>query len=360
MTGRERFLAAIERRPMDRIPRADSFWEETLNEYGKTSAELAAQFDFDTVMFALDNSMRFETKRIDLGTQEEGWDRYGFHMKRNKGRSTLHYLDFATAEPGNWEKYKDQFIVDKAGESRVDADAYFLRTTPAPGWEEAVKRINSRGGDKFRMINFYGPWEGTWRHHGFENTLMDFIAEPEMTEEMFDRITNVSLESLDYALSLGMQVDSIWLVEDLGSTRAGLFSVDHYRKLLKPYHKKIFGFCHAHGLKTVMHSCGEVSAFIPDLIDAGLDVLQGLQANTSLDVVKLKKQYGKDLAFMGNISDMVMSESFEAIREEMTRKIPVAMEGGGYIYHSDHSVPPSVPYERYCKVMALLDELGRY
>ena len=108
-----------------------------------------------------------------------------------------------------------------------------------------------------------------------------------------------------------------------------------------------------------MHSCGDVSAFIPDLIDAGLDVLQSLQANTTLNVVGLKKKYGDRLSFMGNISVRKMAEGGDAIRTEM-EKVRLAKEGGGYIYHSDHSIPPEVTYEKYCDVMRILDEVGRY
>ena len=70
-----------------------------------------------------------------------------------------------------------------------------------------------------------------------------------------------------------------------------------------------------------MHSCGEASAFIPDLIDAGLDVLEALQATTTLDIAKLRAQYGDQITFMGNISSVKMSESDEAIREEIERKV---------------------------------------
>ena len=360
MTGKERFIGAIEHTPIDRVPRYDAFWEETQDEYGKTSQELAAEFDFDAIMIALDNSMRFPTKRIDLGTQEEGWDRYGFHMKRNKGRSTLHYLDFATADPEDWEKYKHQFRVDHDGESRVDVDPYFLRVDPAPSWEEAVRAINATDPTKFRMLNFYGPWEGTWRHHGFENTLMDLIAEPDLVVDMFTRIVDVSLETLDYALSLGMQVDGIYLTEDLGSTRAPLFSPEHYRKYVKPLHKRIFRFAHDRGLKTIMHSCGEVAPLIPDFIEEGLDVLQALQANTTLHIAKLKKLYGDQICYMGNISVQKMAQGGDAIRQEMEAKIIPAMQGGGYIYHSDHSIPPEVTYDKYCDVMRILDEIGTY
>ena len=185
-------------------------------------------------------------------------------------------------------------------------------------------------------------------------------AEPEMVQEMFEGIVNTTLESIDYALSLGMKIDGFWIVEDMGCTRSALFSLDHYREYLKPWHKKIMDFAHERGLKTIMHSCGDVLDFIPDLIDVGLDVLQALQANTRLDVSKLKEEFGDKITFMGNISVQSMAEGGDVIREEMERKIIPAMQGGGYIYHSDHSISPDVTYEKYCDVMKILDRIGKY
>jgi len=331
-----------------------------LEAYGKKRQELEEAFDFDLARVFLDNSMRFPTKRIDLGEQEECWDRYGFHMKRNKGRATMNYLDFVTEDSEDWEANKHRFVLDKDGESRVDSETFFLRMEPAPGWKEAVERINAMPEDKFRVLYFYGPWEATWRHHGFENALMDFVAEPELLQDMFEQVVDITLQSVDYALSLGMKIDGFYLAEDLGSTRGPLFSPEHYRKYLKPCHKKIMEYAKAHGFKTIMHSCGDVLDFIPDLIDCGLDVLQALQANTRLDISKLKGEFGDKIAFMGNISTVAMAEGGDVIRHEMERKIIPAMQGGGYIYHSDHSIPPIVTYEKYCDVMRILDEIGTY
>jgi uroporphyrinogen decarboxylase len=36
------------------------------------------------------------------------------------------------------------------------------------------------------------------------------------------------------------------------------------------------------------------------------------------------------------------------------------MKGGGYIFHSDHSVPPTVSFDNYKYAMELVDKYGRY
>jgi len=109
-----------------------------------------------------------------------------------------------------------------------------------------------------------------------------------------------------------------------------------------------------------MHSCGYVEPFIPDLVEAGLDVLQAIQANTGMHVKNLKPKFGDKLTFFGNISVQSFKEGPAAIEAELREKVPVAMEGGGYIYHSDHSIPPETSWETYRHAMQVLDEIGGY
>ena len=87
---------------------------------------------------------------------------------------------------------------------------------------------------------------------------------------------------------------------------------------------------------------------------------RALLQNTGMSVVDLKPKYGRKLTFFGNISEQSFFKGKEAIEAELREKIPVAMEGGGYIYHSDHSIPPEVTLETYRHAMKVLDEIGTY
>ncbi|MCD6350675.1 MAG: hypothetical protein J7M26_01040, partial [Armatimonadetes bacterium] len=125
--------------------------------------------------------------------------------------------------------------------------------------------------------------------------------------------------------------------------------------------EKLYGFFHEIGRKVILHSCGCVRELVPDLIDAGLDCLQPLEVKAGMDLVELKREFGDRLAFMGGIDVRAMAaEDPSVIEEEIATKIPVAMEGGGYIYFSDHSVPDNVSSERYMYVMQLVREYGTY
>ncbi|MGQ9559142.1 MAG: hypothetical protein ACUVWA_01390 [Candidatus Oleimicrobiaceae bacterium] len=80
-----------------------------------------------------------------------------------------------------------------------------------------------------------------------------------------------------------------------------------------------------------------------------------------MDLIELKGLYGERLAFMGGIDVRLMvGEDLAPLEEEIRSKFAVAMSDGAYIYHSDHSVPDSVSFANYCRVMELVRKYGRY
>ena len=72
--------------------------------------------------------------------------------------------------------------------------------------------------------------------------------------------------------------------------------------------------------------------------------------NPVLNIKDLKPKFGDKLTFFGNISVQGFESGKDAIEAELREKIPIAMEGGGYIYHSDHSIPPEVTLETYRQI----------
>ena len=136
-------------------------------------------------------------------------------------------------------------------------------------------------------------------------------------------------------------------------------SVDMYRELLKPVHKRAIEWAHAKGIVAHLHSYGDVNPFIPELIDIGLDGLNPLEVKAGMDPVHVKRTYGDKLLLHGGINAVLWDQG-EQIEAEMRRVLPVLKEGGGYIFSSDHSVPSSVSLEDFRRITALAKELGAY
>jgi len=78
------------------------------------------------------------------------------------------------------------------------------------------------------------------------------------------------------------------------------------------------------------------------------------EAMANMNVVAVRKLYGKKLALIGGIDKIALIEGKEAIRKEVESKVPSLAEEGGYIPSFDHGVPPDVPFENYRYYMELL------
>ncbi len=114
-------------------------------------------------------------------------------------------------------------------------------------------------------------------------------------------------------------------------------------------------------MPTILHCCGYVKELIPHLIEVGLDCLQPLEVKAGMDVRELKEKYGDKLSFMGGIDVRAMANPDpNIIEEEIRSKFEVAKKGGGYIYHSDHSIPNNVSFKQYKRVMELVKKYGKY
>ncbi|MCP4645858.1 MAG: hypothetical protein GY851_35770 [bacterium] len=367
MDGLARVNAALDRRPVDRIPRYDSFWEDTLTlwrEQGMPEDTPPEElFGFDIRTMSIDASMRVEQEIVERdGPFIVYKDRAGYTVRKIIGKSrALEFLDHVTEDRDTWNRLRDGFAFDPQASARVDTASYFMHLNPYPSWEGARARYDGvRATGAYVLYSVYGPWEGTWRHRGMEPLLMDMLMDPAWVEEMATVQSDLVLACLQHCIDLDMAPDGVFLVEDLAATRGPLFSPDIWRSIFKPLYVRLADFLHAKGMRFWLHSCGDSSAYIPDLIDLGLDVLQPLQATAGMDVRDLKQEYGADLAFWGNIDVNKMSGPADACEAEIRDKLIAAKEGGGYLYHSDHSVPPEVTYGRYRWIMELVERYGAY
>ncbi|MBN1623202.1 MAG: hypothetical protein JXN10_05830 [Clostridia bacterium] len=384
MKHRERVIAALDFRESDRIPKYDSFWQQTVELYKKSGLEeklsknpilevdglmrtignpIEDYFDFDIDILSIDTSLRMPYEVL---SEEKEFiviqDHYGYTVKKFKDKSgSMHFINHVTKDRETWDALKERMVFNENDTSRLDSISYFLHSGPYPTWngfKKIYKEYKIR--EKYLLYACYGPWEGTWRHRGFTELMMDSVLNPEWTYEMLEYHMNLALASLNHALKIGAKPDGVFLVEDLGGTHATLISADSYREFIKPMHKKMADFCHEYDMKLFMHSCGKIESLIPDFIDAGIDVIQALQANTGMDVVKLKQKFGNKIVFWGNIAEASLAGTKDDIRKEIEYKVGNAKIGGGYIYHSDHSIPDEVSFENYQYLMELIEQYGSY
>lgn len=352
MTGRERVLKALHFEEPDRIPMHDSPWGTAIQRWQRegmpTDIGVQEFFGYEFAGVGADDTFRFPYELIEE-TEEYRIERNanGAVVRNWKTRtSTPEMLDFIIKTPEDWEQHKSR-----------------LEFTPDRVDIESIRKAEKAAREKGYFFYFSGGcgYDKTQGFVGSERLLIAMADEPDWCKDMFMTAAQMLINDIKYCLDQGIEFDGVWAFNDMGYRNASLFSPDMYRRLQKPADELLFGFCHEAGLKVLLHSCGNVRALVPDLVDAGLDCLQPLEVKSGMDLLELKRTFGDRLALMGGIDVRAMAaEDPTVIEEEIATKLPVAMEGGGYIYHSDHSVPDNISFERYCYVLDLVREYGTY
>jgi len=353
MTTRERMIRTYRRRELDRIPMIDSAWAGTVSRWKSEGlpANISWEdyFDFDKVArFCPDNSPRFEhkileeTDRYVVETTKWGQTRRRFKELDSTPETLSSYYN----SPEKWEEAKARMLTEY--EDRIPWD--YLKTN-YPKW---------RAEGRFLQLVIWFGFDVTHSHMvGTENVLIGMYDDPEWITDMFDTYLSTSLSLCQKVLDAGYEFDGIFWYDDMGYKGSPFFSPELYRKLLKPYHKRAVDWAHERGLFTELHSCGYIEPLLPDVVDTGVEMLNPLEIKAGMDPARLKTLYGDKLAFRGGLNAQLWDQP-ERIRAEMERIIPMMMEGGGYVFASDHSIPNSVSFETMKMISELAHKLGKY
>jgi uroporphyrinogen decarboxylase len=201
-----------------------------------------------------------------------------------------------------------------------------------------------------------GPFEGACFLRGYEAFLMDLYLNPSLAEAILEKILETDLILWENFLEkVGTFVHVVAQGADLGTQRGLYIKPEMYRKFIKPLHKRLYDFIHSKtNAKVFMHSCGSVYDVIPDLIDCGVDILNPIQRSAAkMDIVQLKKQFGKDLCFWGggiDVQQVLPFASLQEIEDEVKRTIDIMAPGGGYVFVPSHNIQAHVTPDRIHKV----------
>ncbi len=352
MTSHERFTRMFEHREADRVPIIDIPWDSTIERWQREGmpkdADWVEYFGADRIAYIeMDNSPRYEEKVLEETEEYKIYtSAWGATMKKWKhAESTPDFLDFTITDPDKWRQAKERMTPSR---DRIDWD-YLAANYKT--WRENGHWIEASLWFGFDVTHAWAV--------GTERLLMALVEKPEWCADMFNHYLDMSLALADMVWDAGYTFDAVFWPDDMGYKQNQFFSLDMYRELLKPVHKRACEWAHAHGVYAHLHSCGDVRPFIPELIEIGIDALNPLEVKAGMDPVAIKKQYGDDLVLHGGIN-AVLWDDVEKIEAEMRKVIPVVKESGGYIFSSDHSVPSSVSLENFRRIVELAKELGAY
>ena len=344
MNARERFLAAMRFEPVDHCPLWEwGPWAHTLErwkregmpgdrapQYAECDPRPGCGVNFGMVP-AFERVVLEETPEKITYIDERGVTMVEL---RAKELSMPHWLDFPLKTPADWVKMRERY--DPASPERCPADLKARVDNAHAAGQPVV--IGQQ-----RDLSFFGAVRG-WM--GAEGAMLAFYDQPEMVGEMMEFLADFHVEVLRRALDIA-PIDYVVCWEDMAFKTASLISPKMFKQYLSPGYKRIADFVRSRGIDVIfVDSDGNVEELIPLWIEAGVNGVYPMEVQSGMDVVELRKTYGRDLLMMGGLDKRVLAQGPAAIDRELERKLPVA-EQGGYIPTIDHSLPPDISYDNF-------------
>jgi len=368
MTERERFLAVMDYRAVDRVPNHElGVWPQTVERWRREAPADVADFTWDwfvgepglnldrreyiPVLFGfmppfeaevLEETAEYEVIRNSLGIVTRA-------LKAGTvggGRMCMdQYLEHPVKAPADFAAIKRRLIA--ALPARYPANL-----------EERIAQWKKRDfplvlGTNCAANGFY------WRAREFMGTealSTAFCESPKLIHEMMEFFADFVIETSRPVLEK-IQVDYFTLNEDLAMKSGPLLGPNLYREFIFPHLKRMVAFFRDHGTKHfALDSDGDPTVLIPLMMDAGVDVLWPIERASAVSPQQWRKRFGKGLRLWGGVDKRVLPQGKDAIRAHLRKFIPL-IEEGGFIPTIDHTVPPDISWDDFRNYMDMKRDL---
>lgn len=374
MTSRERLIMTLEYKDPDRIPidlggactgiEFDAY-EDLVNYLGikekpilfsrchvEPSEDILKRFRVDTRYIRLQPPNAWKLK---LESDNSYVDEWG--VKWKKPKSSLYY-DIIEHPLENAVSTKDL-------ENYNWPDPYDPGRTE--GLREKAKEIyeNTDYALIADMVG-WGIFEQSWALRGLEKFFVDMVDNPEFVSALLNKVAEIHIQLWDRFLdATGDYVQVAVVSDDLGGMDGLLLSPGLYRSLIKPVETKLWKFIKQKAkLYLFYHCCGAIYELVPNFIELGVDILNPVQVSAKdMDTGKLKREFGKEIAFWGGGCDTHRILPFgtpEEVRKEVRSRIKDLAPGGGFIFNQVHNIQPGVPPKNIVTMFDTAYDSGKY
>ena len=348
MNDRERYVAAITGKPVDRPPYLLSWgpWWTTWKRWeaeGKPEEVIDHRTIFDPDVGPQNLPVNTgPAPKLETGILEEDenyyvmLDSWGIRRKYYKhGEAMPDFLEFPVKNRADWEAYRQHYL-NPDDPTRLEGDWLALgREWMAKGWPIQLGYFPDAG--------VFGPFR--WLVGDLDGLAM-FCTQPDLVHEIMDHITSLYLTVWEKVVPQ-VRVDVIHLWEDMCYRAGPLISPRMWREFLGPNYRRIKAFALRHNIPVIsVDTDGNPDKITPPMIESGVNLLFPLEVAAGCDVNEWQGKY-PNLALSGGIDKRALAQGKAAIDAELERVRP-AIQRGRYIPELDHLVPDDVSWENYC------------
>lgn len=306
MTPRERVLAALQGRLSDRTPRFEIWIDALIDELG--DGDPAAAY----VNSGQDCVMMPTVTPAGSNAWKSGIDEFG-------------------------RVWHDGTYVNGVVETRSDIALYSPPFATAIEHFDAdqIASVRIRYPDHCLIYGTHiGPFMAAYMAMGIDRFFYRVIDDPLFVQALLEVRTGWAIAQFQEAIRMGAEI--IVVGDDAAYGSGSMLAPHMWHKLVLPYHRRLVNALDA---PVIWHSDGNVDALLPMAIDAGFVGFHGLEPAAGMDLTRVSREYGQDLALIGNVDAGVLcKDDLAAVRREVDRCIEQKRPNSGYLFASCNSI----------------------
>lgn len=252
------------------------------------------------------------------------------------------YLEYPLKGLEQWDIFREKLNPDDP--SRFPAN-----------WDDLKRQYRERDYPLGINVGSIFGWLRNWM--GIEGISYALYDDRKFIEQAAEEMADFRLAYLEKALD-GVDYDFALFWEDMAHKSGSIISPKLYKEIFVPHYRRITDRLSKAGIDIMMlDSDGNVEELIPIWLDTGINFIYPMEVAAGMDVVALRKKYGKDLRMGGGMDKRILASTKSAIKAMVDEKIPL-MKEGGYVPGCDHAIPPDVPWENFRYYRQLLLEVS--
>ena len=231
-------------------------------------------------------------------------------------------------------------------------------------WDNTDKAIVGWGAS-ISMIGLSALLSDNITQGALDEWMAMLMTEKQTANEMMGRYVDATISRMKLFYEAVGDRCVAWGVasDDAGTQRGCFIAPGLFAEMIQPHYKRVCDWVHEHtGWKTYLHSCGSIYEYIPQWIEAGIDILNPVQISAAnMEPERLKAEFGGKIVFWGGGCDtqQVLPHGTPAeVRAHVRRNIEVFAPGGGFVFTQVHNVQQDVPVENVEAMLAAAYEFG--
>ncbi len=336
MNSRQRVLTAIDHCEPDRLPITFDATPEVIR---------ALQHHFGVgTRDALWDALHADTRLV-------GADHHYRHI-RTEGDVSFNYWGIGSRlQPYGGGVYSEPCVFPLATAETISEIEAYDWPTPDELSFDSIRETKAANPDKAIIAHLGHAGFFTAMHlRGLETLMMDFAAQPELAAVVIRKVSDYLFPAIErLCREAGGDFDIFYIADDFCSSRGPLISPAMFREHIQPYLKRYADIVHRYGKKLLLHTCGSTRKLMPDIIEAGVDLMEPIQTSAvGMEVEGLKRDFGGHLAFYGGI-DLIRvlgRGTPQEVRAEVFKNFRILGRDGGYIVGPGHTyIQPDVPLD---------------